>query len=352
MGPQRIFGMTPWVRRLFVANLVVFLFQMTIFVDPRFLSTFGFVPLRALAQPWSFVTYMFLHGGPLHLAFNLLALFVFGPEVEERMGGGPFLAYYLVCGLGGAVLSFVLMQFRSVGLVIGASAAVYGVLLAFAWAAPDRPIYVFPLPEPIAAKWLVTFAAAVSLALAIFPPNDKVAHLAHLGGFGAGFLYLQVADWRLAPAEPHLRRAAQPSVLVGPRPAAPRRGLPRVSRPARAHPGQLLAQLCARPGVPPRRTGDRGGAPGGPLRPEAAARGRGRRVDRGRRPAACPRAVRSGLSGGPLPDGRCGRGQRGRAGGRGARHRIRVPRALHRPCERPDVRYGARAAPGAAVGGA
>src|SRR3989442_4778248 len=65
MGPQRIFGMTPWVRRLFVANLVVFLFQMTIFVDPRFLSTFGFVPLRALAQPWSFVTYMFLHGGPL-----------------------------------------------------------------------------------------------------------------------------------------------------------------------------------------------------------------------------------------------------------------------------------------------
>src|SRR6266436_6269314 len=144
MGPQRVFGMTPWVRRLFVANLVVFLFQMTIFVDPRFLSTFVFVP-----------------------------------EVEERMGGGPFLAYYLLCGLGGAVLSFVLMQFRSVELVIGASAAVYGVLLAFAWAAPDRPIYVFPLPEPIAAKWLVTFAAAVSLALAIFPPNDKVAHLAH-----------------------------------------------------------------------------------------------------------------------------------------------------------------------------
>src|SRR5438128_2221651 len=117
MGPQRVFGMTPWVRRLFVANLVVFLFQMTIFVDPRFLSTFGFVPLRALAQPWTFLTYMFLHAGPLHLAFNLLALFVFGPEVEERMGGGPFLAYYLLCGLGGAVLSFVLMQFRSVELV-------------------------------------------------------------------------------------------------------------------------------------------------------------------------------------------------------------------------------------------
>jgi len=213
-----MFGMTPWVRRLFVANLVVFLFQMTIFVDPRFLTTFGFVPLRALAQPWTFVTYMFLHGGPLHLAFNLLALYVFGPEVEERMGGGQFLWYYLLCGLGGAVLSFALIQFRPVELVIGASAAVYGVLLAFAWAAPDRPIYVFPLPEPIPAKWLVTFAVAVSLALAIVPlaPSDKVSHLAHLGGFGAGFLYLKVADWRLFRAERHLRRAAQPSVLVHP----------------------------------------------------------------------------------------------------------------------------------------
>src|SRR5438552_2759225 len=221
MGPQRMFGMTPWVRRLFVANLVVFLFQMTIFVDPRFLTTFGFVPLRALAQPWPFLTYMFLHGGPLHLAFNLLALYVFGPEVEERMGGGPFLCYYLLCGLGGAVLSFVLMQFRPVELVIGASAAVYGVLLAFAWAAPDRPIYVFPLPEPIPAKWLVTFAVAVSLALAIFPPIDKVSHLAHLGGFGAGFLYLKVADWRLARAERHLPRAAPPSARVHPGLAAP-----------------------------------------------------------------------------------------------------------------------------------
>src|SRR5919108_53549 len=127
------------------------------------------------------------------------------------MGGGTFLAYYGLCGLGGAALSFALaMTFQQVQLVVGASAAVYGVMLAFAWAAPDRPIYVFPLPEPIAAKWLVTFAAAVSLALAIFPPNDKVAHLAHLGGFGAGFLYLKVADWRLTRAERHLRRAAPP----------------------------------------------------------------------------------------------------------------------------------------------
>src|SRR5438105_778121 len=102
MVPQRMFGMTPWVRRLIVANLIVFLLQMTIFVNPWFVATFGFAPLDALARPWTFVTYTFIHGNFLHLAFNLLALFVFGPPVEERMGGGAFLAYYGLCGLGGA----------------------------------------------------------------------------------------------------------------------------------------------------------------------------------------------------------------------------------------------------------
>ncbi|HYT72354.1 MAG TPA: rhomboid family intramembrane serine protease [Gemmatimonadales bacterium] len=230
--------MTPWVRRLLVANLVVLLLQMTIFVNPRFLYAFGFVPLRALAQPWTFVTYMFLHTGPLHLAVNLLALFVFGSAVEERMGSGPFLGYYLLCGLGGAALSYLLMQLRPVDVVVGASAAVYGVMLAFAWAWPDQPIYVFLLPGPIPAKWLVTFVAAISLALAIFPPADKVAHLAHLGGFAAGFLYLKLGDLRLARAERHLRRESQPTVLVHPGRVA--RGSDAVAKPRR--PERDLAQ--------------------------------------------------------------------------------------------------------------
>jgi membrane associated rhomboid family serine protease len=217
MRPQRVFGMTPWVGRLIAANVVVFLLQKTIFVAPRFLAVVGFVPLAAFAQPWTFFTYMFVHANFLHLAFNLLALFVFGPSVEERMGGGHFLAYYLLCGLGGAVLSFVLMQFRAILTpVVGASAAVYGVMLAFAWAWPDQPIYVFPLPEPIAAKWLVTFAVAISFVLALLPANDGVAHLAHLGGFATGFLYLKAASWRLSRAEHRVRRAAEPSVLVHP----------------------------------------------------------------------------------------------------------------------------------------
>jgi membrane associated rhomboid family serine protease len=224
MGPQQTSGMTPWVRRLIVANLIVFLLQETIFLNPGLPATLGFIPLAAVARPWTAVTYMFVHGNFLHLAFNLLALFVFGRPVEERMGSGPFLVYYLLCGLGGAALSFLLIQVTPVTAahpIIGASAAVYGVLLAFAWAWPDQPIYVFPLPHPIPAKWLVTFVVALSLLPAIIPgAGAGVAYLAHLGGFATGFLYLKTADWRLGRAEQQLRRAAAPSVLVHPGRAA------------------------------------------------------------------------------------------------------------------------------------
>ena len=236
MVPQRMFGMTPWVRRLLVANLLVFLLQKTIFVDPRFLASFGFAPLLAFERPWTFLTYLFVHAGLLHLAFNLLALFVFGPPVEERMGGRAFIGYYLLCGLGGAALSYALMLVVPVGLVVGASAAIYGVALAFAWAWPDEPIFVFPFPQPIPAKWLVTFAVAISFVLALFSVNDGVAHLAHLGGFATGFLYLKAQDWQLARAERRLRRATEPGVLVHPAARIARGSDPGPAKSSRARP--------------------------------------------------------------------------------------------------------------------
>src|SRR5207247_851323 len=195
--------------------------------------------------------YTFIHSNFLHLAFNLLALFVFGPQVEERMGGGSFLRYYLLCGLGGAALSFALMQFRPVTLVVGASAAVYGVLLAFAWAWPDQPINVFLLPTPIPAKWLVTFYVAITLVLALLSTSDGVAHLAHLGGFATGFLYLKVGDWRLGRAERTLRRRTEPSVLVHPGRAARASDAPKPPRrverdPAQAEIDRVLDKISAR----------------------------------------------------------------------------------------------------------
>lgn len=226
MGPQRMYGLTLWVRRLLVANLLVFLIQQTLLTDPKFLQAFGFIPLHALERPWTFVTYMFLHAGILHLAFNMLMLFVFGPSVEERMGGRVFLLYYVLAGIGGAAFSFLLMQWVPVSLILGASGAIMAVAVAFAWYWPNHPVFVFPLPDPIPAKWLITFLVGLDLVLAFLGISDGVAHLAHLGGVGAGLLYLKGQDWRLTRAERQVRGndAGEGNVLVTPLPRASRKG--------------------------------------------------------------------------------------------------------------------------------
>src|SRR5437667_142198 len=126
MGPQRMYGLTPWVRRLLVANLLVFLVQSTLLTSPSFAGAFGFSPARAWQYPWTFVTYMFLHAGIPHILFNMLVLFVFGSSVEDRMGGRLFLLFYLLCGIGGAASSFILRQRVPVSQIIGASGAVLG----------------------------------------------------------------------------------------------------------------------------------------------------------------------------------------------------------------------------------
>lgn len=230
MGPQRMYGLTLWVRRLLVANLLVFLIQKTLLVAPRYLDAFGFDPMQAWQQPWTFVTYMFLHANILHLAFNILMLYVFGPPVEDRMGARLFPLFYLVCGLGGAALSFLLAQWAPVGTILGASGAIMGVAVAFAWYWPNHPVYVFPLPDPIPAKWLVTFLVGLDLALAWAGAlaragvGDGIAHLAHLGGVAAALLYLKGQDWRATHGARRQRggHMAESSVLVTRPPRASR----------------------------------------------------------------------------------------------------------------------------------
>lgn len=231
MDPQHMYGMTPWVRRLLVANLLVFLLQSTLVLGLA--GQAGFDPMRAFDRPWTFVTYMFVHGSILHLAFNMLALFVFGPPVEERVGSRTFIIYYLACGVGGAALSLALRQLVFFDFMVGASGAILGVALAFAWYWPDQPIFVFPLPEPIPAKWLVVFAVAIDLGLAVIGANDGVAHLAHLGGIATGFIWLKAGDWHLVRAERRLRKVAavEPGVLVHPAVRAARGSDPAPSPP-------------------------------------------------------------------------------------------------------------------------
>jgi membrane associated rhomboid family serine protease len=185
------FSLTPWVRRLLVATGAVYLLQVTVFTSPWLIETFGFAPALALRHPWGAVTYAFLHGSFLHLLFNMIALFMFGPPVEARLGGARFIRLYFISVVGGAALSFVFVPLAGGAPIVGASAGIFGVLLAFVLEWPDAPVLVFPLPFPIKAKWIVIFFAVISLAAGILGVHDGVAHFAHLGGFAAALLYLR-----------------------------------------------------------------------------------------------------------------------------------------------------------------
>jgi membrane associated rhomboid family serine protease len=181
------FQVSPWVKRLLIANLAIFL--VTFFVQ-GVLDLLQFVPARVLSRPWTPLTYMFAHGGFWHVIINMLGLFFFGPALEERWGSREFIKFYLICGFGGALLSFVTPH----AAIIGASAAVFGVMLAFAMNWPDTPIYIWGI-FPVKAKWLVVIMVAFSMLSALQSPADGVAHWAHLGGFAAAFLYLKL-DFR------------------------------------------------------------------------------------------------------------------------------------------------------------
>ena len=176
---------TPWVKRLLIANAVVFL--VTVAVGHGLMTDlFAFSPGRLLTRPWGMLTYMFVHAGLWHLLINLLFIFFFGPPLESRWGSDLFVKFYLICGLGGVLLSFAF----SGASIVGASAACYGILLAFAMTWPNATVHIWGL-VPVKVKWLVIFMVGLSFAGAIGPNRDGVAHLAHLGGAIAGFLLLQ-----------------------------------------------------------------------------------------------------------------------------------------------------------------
>src|SRR5262245_53573073 len=120
--------MTPWVSRLIIANACMFILQYAL--GPVFTDSLKFVPAFILLRPWTIITYMFLHGGPIHILFNMLMLYFFGSRVEHRLGSSRFLMLYLWSGIAGALLS---LLFYPLSPIIGASGATYGVMLAFAY---------------------------------------------------------------------------------------------------------------------------------------------------------------------------------------------------------------------------
>jgi membrane associated rhomboid family serine protease len=188
-----MFPMTPWTRRLLVANIGMF-FVTGYSAELWFLLQLN--PQRILVQPWmafTAVTYMFLHAGLGHLFFNMLGLFFFGPRLESRLGPKGFLLLYFLSGLGGAAFSFLFARQYP---VVGASAAVCGVLLGFAMYWPRERIYIW-FVIPVEAWVIATLLVVGSLYAGMNPTaGSRTAHFAHLGGLAVGYLFLRWWDWR------------------------------------------------------------------------------------------------------------------------------------------------------------
>src|SRR5215216_6073563 len=197
--------MTPWVKRLLIANVAVFFVQLTVPGATQFLA---FIPAYALVRPWSFVTYMFAHSPTqyTHILFNMLVLYFFGPRVEERLGSNHFIRLYFISGIVGALLSIV---FAQGGYIVGASGAIFGVQLAFAKYWPRERIYIWGI-LPVEAWLLVLVTTVLALWSGFTGGGGGVAHFAHLGGYLGAWLYLIWMD-RRSPARQWKTKLEKPA---------------------------------------------------------------------------------------------------------------------------------------------
>lgn len=178
---------------LLILNGLVFAAQQ---FDYRFMViNFGLWPAGVTNSPfapWQILTYGFLHGDFMHIAFNMFALWMFGRELELMMGARRFLTYYLTCVIGAAFVQLIVAKFTgAVYPTIGASGGVFGILLAFGMAFPNRMIMLIFPPIPMRAKYFVLLYGLLELYLGVSKSAPGVAHFAHLGGMLFGFLLLQ-----------------------------------------------------------------------------------------------------------------------------------------------------------------
>ena len=188
-GPGPI---TPAVKWLIIANVAMFLAS---YVYRPIIEYLGLTPQDVVERlwVWQLATYLFLHGGAVHILFNMLGIWMFGVELERLWGTRQFVKYYAITGVGAG------LTVLAVGLVlgansetyqyatIGASGALYGLLVAFAYYYPDRPLLMFFL-FPIPAKYFVMIVGAMAFLSA---PQSRVSEAAHLGGLVIGYLYLR-----------------------------------------------------------------------------------------------------------------------------------------------------------------
>lgn len=189
------------VRGVIIINIVAALIQLILGrLDPilfsKLNSLFGLVPHLVVKKfyVWQLFTYMFLHGNFFHLFFNMFILWMFGSELESIWGKSEFIKYYFITGIGAGIV-YVIAKHNSVIPTIGASGAIFGLLLAFGLTFPNRYIYLYFF-LPIKAKFLVLIFGIIEFIAAFSGSRDNIAHFAHLGGLLVGFLYLKFIKMR------------------------------------------------------------------------------------------------------------------------------------------------------------
>jgi membrane associated rhomboid family serine protease len=200
--------LSPAIKALIIANVAVFLLMwfMPTGLKNAVQEFLGLLPVSIFQafRVWQPVTYMFLHGGVFHILFNMLALWMFGVELERMWGTRFFLKYYFACGLGAAVTTMVLPllplpMFDGMysAITMGASGAIYGILLAYGLFFPNRPIYIY-FVFPVPAKYFVMIMGAIALLSSMGGGGSGIAHITHLGGLVAGYVMLR--GRQLSPA--------------------------------------------------------------------------------------------------------------------------------------------------------
>jgi membrane associated rhomboid family serine protease len=220
-------NLTPVVKNLLIINVIFYI--ATLVLGERFslvewLSAFYFD--SPLSHPWQIITYMFMHGGFWHIAFNMMGLFFLGPMLEYTMGSKRFLQYYFITGVGALLIQWAVQAIELHSMigaftvshgnlaayaaspdfekireiygvpVLGASGAIFGLAVALAMLYPNVELYIMFIPIPVKAKWAVTGYVAIELFSGIGQfSGDNVAHFAHLGGALFGFIMIKV--WRM-----------------------------------------------------------------------------------------------------------------------------------------------------------
>ncbi len=190
-----MFALPPVTQALIIANCAIFFLDSS--TGGSLSMLFALWPPGAQFMPWQVLTYAFLHGGLSHLAFNMFGLYMFGGDVERVWGSQRFLYFYLFCAVFAGITQLVVTA-ASGGYypTVGASGAIYGLLLAFARCFPNRMVMpIFP-PIPMRAPIFVTVFGIIELVLGVTGTQAGVAHFAHLGGLAGAYLFMRFWRWR------------------------------------------------------------------------------------------------------------------------------------------------------------